>query len=387
MSTLADPVTDTAGLITPHGGVLVDRVVRGDDAAALKQRAASLPVVTLTDTQLADAEMIAVGAMSPITGFLGRDDYASVLEDIRLADGTVWSLPITLRVTDVPAGDEVALATDDGKLIGVMQVEETYTADKQREAELVYGTTSTDHPGVAMLMEQGDSILAGPISLFDFSENQHGAYLMSPAETRGAFEARGWNRIVGFQTRNPVHRAHEYIVKCAMEGVDGLLLHPLVGRTKAGDIGADVRMQCYHALLDNYFPQDRVHLSVFPAAMRYAGPREAIFHAMTRKNYGCSHFIVGRDHAGVGDYYGTYDAQEIFNQFSKEDLGITILRYEHSFWCTKCGSMGSAKTCPHGAEDRVFLSGTKVREMLENGEDLPVEFTRPEVAKVLLAAE
>jgi sulfate adenylyltransferase len=382
----APAATDTDGLVAPHGGTLVDRVVRGDEAVELKAHAQTLPRVTLTDTQLSDLEMIAVGAMSPIEGFLGEADYTSVVERCRLADDTVWSLPITLRVDAAPAGDEVALATEDGRLLGVLEITDTYEGDKRREAELVYGTTEDAHPGVAILYAQGDVIIGGPVRVIDFSPNVHGRFLMSPAETRAAFAGRGWKTVVGFQTRNPVHRAHEYIIKTAMETVDGLMLHPLVGRTKDGDIPAEVRMRCYEVLLENYFPADRTHLAVFPAAMRYAGPREAIFHAMCRKNYGCSHFIVGRDHAGVGKYYGTYEAQQRFNEFTRDELGMTIMKFEHSFFCTTCNAMASAKTCPHDAEHHVFLSGTKVREMLGNGEVPPVEFTRPEIAKVLIEA-
>jgi sulfate adenylyltransferase len=374
----------TRELVAPHGGTLVDRVVTGADADALRTKAQSLPLVTLTDTQAADLEMIAVGAMSPIEGFLGKADYESVLENVRLASGAVWSLPITLRVHEDVAGDEVALASPDGQLLAVMQVTERYEGDKTREAELVYGTTEDAHPGVAILYSQGDVILAGPVQVFDFQPNLFGELLLTPAQTRAKFEEHGWKTVVGFQTRNPVHRAHEYILKSSLEIVDGLLLHPLVGRTKEGDIPAEVRMKCYDVLLENYFPADRVELAVFPAAMRYAGPREAVFHAMTRKNYGCSHFIVGRDHAGVGSYYGTYEAQEFLGQFTPDELGMTILKYEHSFFCTKCDAMASAKTCPHGKEEHVFLSGTKVREMLGNGEKPPVQFSRPEVAQVLI---
>jgi ATP sulfurylase len=380
------PATAPNQLVTPHGGTLVDRFLTGDAAAALRERAKDLPVVQLDDTQVADLEMLATGAMSPLEGFLEQADYDSVVESCRLADGTVWSLPITLRLDDAPTSDEIAFAGPDGTLLGTMDVREVYTTDRDREAELVYGTTDEAHPGVAMLRAAGEYCVGGPVQLFALTENVYGSHYMTPAQTREALAARGWTTVVGFQTRNPVHRAHEYIIKTAMETVDGLLLHPLVGRTKDGDIPADVRMACYEELLNGYFPSDRVLLGVFPAVMRYAGPREAIFHAMTRKNYGCSHFIVGRDHAGVGSYYGTYDAQDVFNQFTREELGIEIMKFEHSFFCRTCDAMASAKTCPHPSDDHVFLSGTKVREMLGNGEVPPIEFTRPEVAKVLIDA-
>lgn len=376
----------TEGLIAPHGGVLVDRLVAADEVAAWRECAAGLPVITLTDTQLADLEMIAVGAMSPLTGFLTRADYERVVEECRLEDGTVWSLPITLRVETEPTTDQVALAAAGGTLVAIMDVAEVWRADRKHEAGKVYGTTDVAHPGVAVLMEQGEIVVGGPVRVFEMTQPQFPASEMTPAQTRQAFAQRGWKTIVGFQTRNPVHRAHEYIVKTAMETVDGLLLHPLVGRTKDGDTPADVRMRCYEVLLTEYFPADRVLLGVFPAAMRYAGPREAIFHAMCRKNYGCSHFIVGRDHAGVGTYYGTYDAQAIFDGFTREELGVEIMRFEHSFYCKVCDSMASAKTCPHDREHHVFLSGTAVREMLGRGEVPPVEFSRPEVAQVLIEA-
>ena len=387
-STLDAPSTTplATGLVAPHGGTLVDRMATGAEADRLRAHAATLPVVTLTDTQAADLEMIAVGAMSPLDGFLGSADYARVVEECRLADGTVWSLPITLRVTDAPAGDEVTLASPEGQHLAVMTITERYAADKQREAKLVFGTSEAAHPGVAILLAQGDTILAGPITAFDRQPNPFADYVQTPAQTRAAFTAQGWRTAVGFQTRNPVHRAHEYIIKTAMENVDGLLLHPLVGRTKDGDIPADTRMHCYEVLLEHYFPSAHVHLAAFPAAMRYAGPREAIFHAMTRKNYGCSHFIVGRDHAGVGGYYDTYEAQQAFEPFTQEELGMTILKFEHAWFCTACEGMGSAKTCPHDAEHHVILSGTKVRAMLGAGEVPPPTFSRPEVAELLVAA-
>ncbi len=382
--------TTVDALITPHGGVLVNREKTGDAKREALAAAARLPKVRMTAVQYSDVCCIATGVFSPLTGFVGRADYESTLDRMRLADGSVWSIPVTLAVNNdiaaaISSGTTVALEDPSGRVVATMEVTERYTYDKNREAQAVYRTTETAHPGVARLFAQGDVLLAGPITLLERPESEpFGPFRRDPLETRRLFAERGWRRIVGFQTRNPVHRAHEYIQKAALEICDGLLLNPLVGETKSDDISAATRMESYQVLIANYYPKDRVILSVYPAAMRYAGPREAIFHAMARKNYGCSHFIVGRDHAGVGNYYGSYDAQRIFDQFTPDELGITPLFFEHTFFCKKCGGMASSKTCPHDAASRVTLSGTQVRDMLSNGEIPPPEFTRAEVAQVLI---
>jgi sulfate adenylyltransferase len=330
--------------------------------------------------------MIASGALSPLEGFMRRADYERVVDEMRLENGLAWALPVGLAVDAAPSGDRVALADEAGNLLATLDVEEAYEYDKEREAERCFRTTDAEHPGVARLYEQKPLYLAGRVTVFDRPEPTFPELAKDPSETRSVFAARGWKRVVGFQTRNPIHRAHEYLTKVALETVDGLLIHPLVGDTKSDDVPAATRVECYDVLVENYYPADRVLVSAFPAAMRYAGPREAIWHAICRKNYGCSHFIVGRDHAGVGNYYGTYDAQLIFDEFEAHELDIEPMFFEHSFWCRACGSMASAKTCPHDKEQHVFLSGTKVREMLTNGELPPVEFSRPEVAEVLIAA-
>ena len=381
--------TDTQ-LIAPHGGRLVDRVAA--DAVDLSEAAAALPLIRLNARQESDARLIAQGAFSPLEGFLTSADYHSVRDHMRLESGVAWPLPVTLAVDEETAaglreGGQAALGAPDGSLAGIIDVAELYGYDKLIEAERVFRTTDEAHPGVAGVYAQGSVLVGGRITMLSGTVDLEPAaapYHQTPTETRAALTARNWRTVVGFQTRNPVHRAHEYIQKCAMEITDGLLLHPLVGETKPDDIPAGIRMRCYEALLENYYPADRVHLSVFPAFMRYAGPREAVFHAIARKNYGCSHFIVGRDHAGVGSYYGTYDAQHIFREFEPQELGITPLYFENSFFCSACGAMASEKTCPHGVDSRVSLSGTQVRDMLARRETPPPEFSRPEVARVLM---
>jgi len=374
----------------PYGGALVDLVVEGADREALAREVATLPTIELDSRTTSDFELLANGGFSPLGGFMGEADYHSVVDSMKLGSGLPWSIPVNLgvpesRVGDLTPGTRASLRDESGIVLGVIDIEEAYGRDKTHEAEQVFRTTEDAHPGVAALYASGDLVLAGPVRALSLPE--HGdfpAHRLTPKQTRAAFAERGWRTVVGFQTRNPIHRAHEYLIKVALEGVDGALIHPLVGDTKDDDIPADVRMKCYEVLLERYFPEDRVQLSVLPAAMRYAGPREAIFHAIMRKNYGCTHFIVGRDHAGVGNYYGTYDAQRIFDDIDLDALGIQPLFFEHAFWCLRSGAMATPKTSAATADERLFLSGTKVREMLVNGEDLPVEFTRPEVAAVLM---
>ncbi len=382
----------TPGPSVPHGGQLVNRELQGDALKSANIHAQELERLTLDDRELSDLEMIGVGALSPLTGFMRRLDYETVVENMRLSDGLVWAMPVTKAVTREQAaslkeGQEVALVDDSGDPVAIMQVTDVYEYDKAREAEKCFGTTDKAHPGVARLYAQGDMLVGGPVQVLRRpSYTQFNQYRLTPLETRRLMDEKGWKTVVGFQTRNPVHRAHEYLQKVALETIDGLLLHPLVGATKSDDVPADVRMQTYEEILQHYYPKNRVLLAVFPAAMRYAGPREAVWHAICRKNYGCTHFIVGRDHAGVGNYYGSYDAQLLMDTFAPHELGIIPVKYEHTFFCRTCGNMASTRTCPHGKEHHVILSGTKVREMLTNGELPPPEFTRPEVARILMNA-
>ncbi len=383
-----------SSLIEPHGGTLVNRLVNQAEAAELARKAESLPVITLSAKQACDLEMIAIGAFSPLTGFVGQKDFESICRNMRLADGTVWPIPITLAVDDevkatLTVGSQAALKHSDGTLLAVIDIKEIYPHDKKLEIPNVFRTEDEAHPGVKAVMDEGDWLVAGPIHVLTVTPEvepgeQFTEYRLPPAQTREEFAKRGWKTIAAFQTRNPIHRAHEYLCKCAQEICDGLLIHPLVGETKPGDIPADVRMKCYNVLIKNYFVPERTCLSVMPGAMRYAGPREAVLHALIRKNYGCTHFIAGRDHAGVGNYYGTYDAQLIFDEFEPAEIGIIPLKFEHAAYSKRAQGMVSAKTFPKIEGDQVFLSGTKVRELLEKGERPPMEFSRPEVADVLI---
>lgn len=385
-------LTQHSDAIAPHGGQLVNRIATPEEKAEFLSKADFLPRVQLDARAVSDLEMIAIGGFSPLTGFMNQADYTRVVQEMRLANGVVWSIPITLSVTTEIAsplseGNLIRLDNPNGEFIGVLHLTQKYLYDQTQEVINVYRTDDAKHPGVQVVYNQGPVNLAGDIWLLERHPHSHfPAYQIDPAASRQMFQDKGWKTIVGFQTRNPIHRAHEYIQKCALETVDGLFLHPLVGATKEDDIPADVRMRCYEILLEHYYPKDRVILAINPAAMRYAGPREAIFHALVRKNYGCTHFIVGRDHAGVGDYYGTYDAQYIFDEFDPGELGIVPMKFEHAFYCTRTKQMATTKTSPSQPQERVHLSGTKVREMLRRGELPPPEFSRPEVAAELARA-
>lgn len=388
-------------LIAPHGGTLVNREMPADAARLAREYARGLVQVPLSELNLADLEMLANGALSPLTGYMGKAEYDAVIHAGRLPNGLAWTLPITLALSDelaqqVKIGMSVALTeqrlNEQGEpervVLALLNVSDKFDTDPQEEARLVFGTQDSAHPGVARLYQQGKTCIGGEIALLEYPQRTYTEFAelrYTPEQTRALFEQRGWRRVVGFQTRNPIHRAHEYIQKTALEIVDGLLLHPLVGETKSDDIPARVRVASYQAILAAYYPMERVLLSAFPAAMRYAGPKEAIFHAIARQNYGCSHFIVGRDHAGVGNYYGSYDAHHIFDAYTPQELAIQPLFFEHTFYCRACAQVVSLKTCPHDKSQHVALSGTQVREMLARGEQLPAEFTRPEVSAILMA--
>ncbi|MBS0000035.1 MAG: sulfate adenylyltransferase [Cyclobacteriaceae bacterium] len=379
-------------LVAPHGGILKPLLLSGSELTEEKKKAEGLPVVELNSRETSDLIMLAIGAFSPLNGFMTERDYEGVVKNMMMTEGTLWPIPITLSVSESQAGSirinsEIVLVDkESGEMMGSMLVKEKYAYDKKLEAKHVFGTEDEKHPGVAKIYEQHNIYLGGPVKVFSEGPypELYGDYYARPAETRAIFEEKGWVRIAGFQTRNPIHRSHEYVTKIAMEVSDGILIHPLVGKLKSDDIPADIRMKCYTTLIDKYYVKDNVVLKVYPMEMRYGGPREALLHAIFRQNFGCSHLIIGRDHAGVGNYYGPFDAQKIFDEIPEGSLEIKPLNIDWTFWCHKCGEMASMKTCPHGKEDRVLISGTRVREMLSNGEMPPEEFTRPEISKILM---
>jgi len=377
-------------LIRPHGGKLVNRWADPQEAARIEREAPRLPRLVLSRRQQSDLQLIASGAYSPLEGFMGHEDLYSVLQTSRLSTGAIWTIPITLAVQRtearrLPIGHQVALYDSHNTLLGLLHLRDRFSTKPEEIARCVFGTTDSVHPGVRRLREEGRWLLGGQVTVLRRSaEVEFPKYHLDPIQTRALIRERGWKTVVGFQTRNPIHRAHEFMLKSALEIFDGLMIHPLVGETQPSDIPARVRLRCYEVLLEGYYPRERTLLTVLPAVMRFAGPREAIFHALVRKNYGCTHFIVGRDHAGVGNFYGPYDAQRAFDDFPPEEVEVVPLRFEHTFYCGACQAMASSKTCPHPASRHVVLSGTKVREMLARREAPPVEFTRPEVAQVLM---
>ena len=379
-------------LVNPHGGGELKPLLLKDAALiAEKQRAASLPKVKMTSRETGDVIMMGIGGFTPLDGFMTKADWQGVCDGMKMTNGLFWPIPITLSTDKATAdgiktGADVALVDgESGEIMATMKVTEKYAIDKAHECMQVYKTADLAHPGVKMVMEQGEINLAGPVKVLSTGtfKQEYGDQFMTPAETRALFQKMGWSKIAAFQTRNPMHRSHEYLAKIAIETMDGVLIHSLLGALKPGDIPAEVRSEAIGVLVKNYFAPNTVIQAGYPLDMRYAGPREALLHALFRQNYGCSHLIVGRDHAGVGDYYGAFDAQKIFDEIPKGSLETVNMNIDWTFWCNKCGGMASQRTCPHAKEDRILLSGTKVRAMLSEGKDLPVEFSRPEVAKVL----
>ncbi|UCE05757.1 MAG: sulfate adenylyltransferase [bacterium] len=381
-----------SNLVPPHGGQLKPLLLGNEARENELEKVNTLPKVRMNSRETSDLIMLGIGAFSPLKGFMRQEDYVKVVEMMHLADGTLWPIPITLSVDknqadSINIDDEIALIDDDSdQLMGTMKVEEKYSYDKKDEAKNVFRTDDEAHPGVAKIYAQFDTYLAGPVKVLSEGEypDRFNTYYARPKETRAIFSQLGWHTVAGFQTRNPIHRSHEYVTKIALEVSDGLLIHPLVGKLKADDIPAEIRMKCYQVLLENYYPKDRVICKVYPMEMRYGGPREAVLHAIFRQNFGCSHLIIGRDHAGVGNYYGPFDAQKIFKEINDGELAIKPLNIDWTFWCYKCEGMASMKTCPHNKEDRLLISGTKLRQMLANGERPPEEFSRPEVIDILM---
>jgi len=379
-------------LVKPHGSdTLKPLLLEGAARTAELDRAKALPKIKMSSREVGDVIMLGIGGFTPLTGFMTKADWQGVCDGMKMASGLFWPIPITLSTDKVTAqgikeGADIALTDgESGEIMATMKVTEKYGIDKAHECMMVYKTTDLAHPGVKMVMDQGEVNLAGSVKVLSTGtfKEEYGDQFMTPAETRAKFEQMGWSKIAAFQTRNPMHRSHEYLAKIAIETMDGVLIHSLLGALKPGDIPAEVRSEAISVLVENYFAPNTVIQAGYPLDMRYAGPREALLHALFRQNYGCSHLIVGRDHAGVGDYYGPFDAQKIFDEIPKDALETKNMNIDWTFWCNKCGGMASQRTCPHTKDDRILLSGTKVRAMLSEGKDLPVEFSRPEVAKVL----
>jgi len=378
-------------LVPPHGGKLTSILLKDEELDKATQRARDLPKVRMTSRETSDLIMIGIGAFSPVDGFMGREDWKGICEQFTMATGIFWPIPITLSVSKddasgIKEGAEVALIDEEsGELIGSMRIEQRYTIDKGYECKQIFRTQDPKHPGVAKVMAQGEINIAGPVRVFgelNYRDRFPGLYAR-PEETRAIFEERGWQTIAALQLRNPMHRSHEYIAKIALEVSDGLFVHQLVGKLKEGDIPPEVRVRCVQVVIDHYFPKERVVPKVYPMEMRYAGPREALLHAVFRQNYGASHMIIGRDHAGVGDYYGPFDAQKIFYEIPEDALAIKMLPIDWTFYCYRCKGMASFKTCPHGRDDHLLLSGTLLRTMLTEGDPVPEEFSRPEVLAIL----
>ena len=381
-----------AKLVNPHGGgPLKPLLLEGAARTAELARAKSMPQVRTTSRETGDVIMLGIGGFTPLDGFMTKADWQGVCDGMKMANGLFWPIPITLSTDKATAdgiktGSEIALVDgESGEIMATMKVTEKYAIDKAHECMMVYKTTDMEHPGVKMVMEQGDVNLAGPVKVLSTGsfKQEYGDQFLTPAETRAMFEKNGWSTVAAFQTRNPMHRSHEYLAKVAIETCDGVLIHSLLGKLKPGDIPADVRSKAIGTLIDKYFVKNTVIQAGYPLDMRYAGPREALLHALFRQNYGCSHLIVGRDHAGVGSYYGPFDAHHIFDEIPKNALETKPLKIDWTFWCYKCGGMASARTCPHDEKDRLLLSGTKLRKMLSEGGDVPAEFSRPEVLAVL----
>ena len=382
-------------LVPPHGSSeLKPLLLKGDARNQALKLASSLPTITLSSRERGDLIMLGIGGFTPLNGFMNQADWQGVVDDMRLKSGDnaglFWPIPITLSAPKVTAdslnqGDKVALVAKDGEIMGILTVEETYTIDKAHECQQVFTTTDSEHPGVQQVLNQGEVNIAGSVEVLSEGEfpTLYPEIYKTPAETREILDAKGWKTVAAFQTRNPMHRSHEYLAKIAIEICDGVLIHSLLGALKPGDIPAEVRQEAIKTLIDNYFRQDTVIQAGYPLDMRYAGPREALLHAVFRQNYGCSHLIVGRDHAGVGDYYGAFDAQTIFEYVGKDDLITQPLKIGWTFWCNACNAMASDKTCPHEASEHVKVSGTKLRKALSEDENVPENFSRPEVLEIL----